>query len=107
MDCKLDSKNTGENVNFSSLLGLVFLFSWSRRKQTLCCFILNQGLASGHGWVGGITTLDNTHARGLWTFNYKNIKVLCNYVSTINMNKNAVHHSRTKDIEVEHSLETM
>lgn len=36
--------------------------------------------------------------------NYKNIEVICDNVSIINLTKNSAHHSKTKYIKVKHHL---
>lgn len=40
--------------------------------------------------------LGMTHTSKDYGFLYKNVQMLCNNVSTINLIKNTVHHSKTK-----------
>ena len=95
--CKLDRKSTCEGCQF---LGSA-LVSWSSRKQHCVALSTTEAeyIAMGESvsqllWM--IHTLED------YGFSYKKLQVLCDNISTINLTKNPVHHSRTKHIEVKH-----
>ncbi|XP_074574593.1 secreted RxLR effector protein 161-like [Curcuma longa] len=95
--CKLDRKSTSGGCQFlgSSLV------SWSSRKQP--CVALSTTEAE-YVALGGCVAqlLWMMHTLKDYELNYTNVKVLCDNMSTINLTKNPVHHSRTKHIEIKH-----
>ena len=95
--CKLDRKSTSGSCQFlgSSLV------SWSSRKQHCVALSTTEAeyIAMGE-CVSQLLWM--THTLEDYKLTYNNVQVLCDNVSTINLTKNPVHHSRTKHIEVKH-----
>ena len=95
--CKLDRKSTSGGCQFlgSSLV------SWSSRKQHCVALSTTEAeyIAMGESVSQLLWMIHTLEDYGL---SYKGVQVLCDNISTINLTKNPVHHSRTKHIEVRH-----
>lgn len=95
--CKLDQKSTRGGCQFLSS----FLVSQTSRKQHYIAFSLTEAeYITTRECVAQLLWI--THILEDYTFSYKNVQVLFDNLSTINLTKNPVHNSRIKYIEAKY-----
>ena len=77
------------------------LVSWSSRKQHCVALSTTEAEYIALGECAS-QLLWMMHTLKDYQLEYKNIKIFIDNISSINLTKNPIHHSRTKHIEVKH-----